>query len=78
MSLFSDLAVERRQEILTVSKETLINELCTILLRHGEDPDTFDIANPPTIVGLAASEQLRIEKISASLTTINEKLAAIG
>jgi len=78
MALFSNLATERQREILNTSKETLIGELALILLRHGEDPDSFDTANPAEIVGLAASEQLRIEKICASIFIIDSKITALG
>ena len=63
MSLFANLPVTRRLDILTAAQDSLVMEMCHILLRQGIDPATFDenAYNPDNYPG--DGDFMRLEKV---------------
>lgn len=72
------LSTEQKQTILLSTKENAMNELYSLLVRAGIDPDQFDPA-----VGLSDSdiaiygERVRIEKLIESISLIDSKLSEL-
>jgi hypothetical protein len=72
------LSNEQKRTILLGSKDTVMNELYSLLVRAGIDPDEFNPEdslpeNDITIYG----ERIRIQKLIESISLIESKLAEL-
>ena len=69
---------EQKRTILLGSKDTAMNELYSLLVRAGIDPDSFDpsVELPQDDISIYG-ERVRIEKLVAAISLIDTKLDAL-
>jgi uncharacterized protein YihD (DUF1040 family) len=73
-----DLNSEQKRTILLSLKDSNLNELYTILLKIGIDPEEFDGSTSSLDDDISIYvEKMRIEKLLQALELINSKLIAL-
>jgi uncharacterized protein YihD (DUF1040 family) len=73
-----DLNSEQKRTILLSLKDSNLNELYTILLKIGIDPEGFDGSTSSLDDDISIYvEKMRIEKLLQALEVINSKLIAL-
>lgn len=79
MSFFNNLSNATKVSVLQSSRDQLSTELTAILLRHGIDPEEFDITDENWVDSYGTSgDAMRIEQVRVGLQIIEQKLTALG
>lgn len=72
------LSTEQKRTILLSTKETAMNELYSLLVRAGIDPDEFDLESSLPEDDMAIyGERIRIQKLVESISLAETKLAEL-
>lgn len=72
------LNTEQKRTILVSTKEAALNELYSLLIRIGVDPDTFDASQGLSEDDMSIyGERLRIQKLVESISLMESKLTEL-